>query len=106
NQTAQDWRTRGVTLSPSPELRINSAKGLGLRFFAALRMTFMKSLIGKCTNVLHAGTVRLRKDKAHETTADYSRQMYGLLAVRACLLLRADRDLPTFSFAHPRVHLR
>src|SRR5713101_6711402 len=47
NQTAQDWYSRVVTLS--------EAKGLGIRFFAALRMTFMKSLIVKCTNVLHAG---------------------------------------------------
>jgi len=47
NQTAQDWHTRVVTLS--------EAKGLGIRFFAALRMTFMKNLIVKRTNVLHSG---------------------------------------------------
>ena len=30
-------------------------KGLALRFFAALRMTVLKSYIVKCTNVLHSG---------------------------------------------------
>ena len=47
NQAVQDWHTRVVTLS--------EAKGLGLRFFAMLRMTFLKSFIVKCTNVLHSG---------------------------------------------------
>jgi hypothetical protein len=31
-----------VTLSPSPALRINFAKGLTLRFFSALGMTRLK----------------------------------------------------------------
>jgi hypothetical protein len=52
NQTTKDWYTRSVTLSPSASLRINSAKGLGIRFFAALRMTMPKGRIVKCTNVM------------------------------------------------------
>src|SRR5207249_7412578 len=32
------WHSRSVTLSPSATLRINSAKGLAVRFFAALLM--------------------------------------------------------------------
>src|SRR5207249_1938962 len=34
---------------------LSAAKGLGVRFFAALRMTVLKGLIIKCTNVLHSG---------------------------------------------------
>src|SRR3989442_1239519 len=73
SRTASDSHARVVTPSPSTEpvlsidgacpersrrgLRINSAKGLGVRFFAALRMTVLKSLIVKCTNALHSGLV-------------------------------------------------
>jgi len=47
NQVASDWHTRVVTLS--------EAKGLGVRFFAVLRMTVLKRLIIKRTNVLYSG---------------------------------------------------
>src|SRR2546422_11370451 len=81
SRTASDSHARVVTPSPSTEpvlsivgacpersrrgLRINSAKGLGVRFFAepvlsaveGLRMTVLKSLIVKCTNALHSGLV-------------------------------------------------
>ena len=53
NQTAKDWHSRSVTLSPSATLRINSAKGLAVRFFAALRMTLLNGCVAKCTNVVH-----------------------------------------------------
>src|SRR2546425_9830997 len=43
---------RSVPLSPSATLRINSAKGLTVRFFAALRMTIPNGCIVKCTNVV------------------------------------------------------
>jgi hypothetical protein len=44
NQATRDWHTRTVTLS--------AAKGLGVRFFAALRMTRRRSRVVKCTNVM------------------------------------------------------
>src|SRR5712692_9254188 len=50
NQTTRDWHTRVVTLSPSASLRINSAKGLTVRFFAMLRMTLLNCYIVMCTN--------------------------------------------------------
>ena len=44
NQTTKDWHSRSVTLS--------AAKGLAVRFFAALRMTLLNSCVAKCTNVV------------------------------------------------------
>src|SRR5437667_223210 len=38
---------------------LSAAKGLGVRFFAALRMTVLQGLIIKCTNVLHSGLDKL-----------------------------------------------
>ena len=45
NQTTKDWHSRSVTLS--------AAKGLAVRFFAALRMTLLNGCVAKCTNVVH-----------------------------------------------------
>src|SRR5204863_6441102 len=45
NQTTKDWHSRSVTLS--------EAKGLAVRFFAALRMTLLNGCVAKCTNVVH-----------------------------------------------------
>src|SRR5438093_5527995 len=45
NQTAKDWHSRSVTLS--------EAKGLAVRFFAALRMTLLNGCVAKYTNVVH-----------------------------------------------------
>jgi len=53
NQSTKDWHSRSVTLSPSASLRINSAKGLAVRFFAALRMTLLNGCVAKCTNAVH-----------------------------------------------------
>jgi hypothetical protein len=44
NQTTRDWHSRVVTLS--------EAKGLAVRFFAALRMTLRNSCVAKYTNVM------------------------------------------------------
>src|SRR2546425_6931021 len=45
NQTTKDWHSRSVTLS--------EAKGLAVRFFAALRMTLLNGCVAKYTNVVH-----------------------------------------------------
>ena len=37
---------------------LSATKGLGMRFFALLRMTVLKSLVIKCTDVLHFDLVR------------------------------------------------
>ena len=39
-------------------LRINSVKGLAVRFFAALRMTVLRGSVGKCTNIFKSGLVQ------------------------------------------------
>jgi len=44
NQTTEDWHTNAVTLS--------ATKGLGMRFFATLRMTRPSGHTRKCTNVM------------------------------------------------------
>jgi hypothetical protein len=44
NRTTEDWHTNAVTLSVT--------KGLGMRFFATLRMTRPSGHIVKCTNVM------------------------------------------------------
>jgi hypothetical protein len=66
NQTSRDWHTRVVTLNPSAEpvlsivegLRITSVKGLAVRFFAALRMTWPGGRVGKCTKVMPFGLAK------------------------------------------------
>ena len=40
---------------------MNAVKGFAVRFFAALRMTALKSYIVKCTNVLHSGLADEKK---------------------------------------------
>src|SRR5437867_1949279 len=45
NQITKDWHSRSVTLS--------EAKGLAVRFFAALRMTLLNDCVAECTNVMH-----------------------------------------------------
>src|SRR5213594_1004757 len=50
NQTTKDWHSRSVTLS--------GARGLAVRFFAALRMTLLNGCIAKCTNVVQVDLVR------------------------------------------------
>ena len=44
NQATEDWHTNAVTLS--------ATKGLGMRFFAPLRMTRPSGRRAKCTNVV------------------------------------------------------
>jgi hypothetical protein len=44
NQTTRDWHSRTVTLS--------EAKGLGVRFFAVLRMICSSGRVVKCTIVM------------------------------------------------------
>jgi hypothetical protein len=44
NRTTADWHNRSVTLS--------AAKGLGVRFFAALRMTRVSGRVVECMNVM------------------------------------------------------
>ena len=64
NQTTRDWYTRAVTLSET--------KGLIARFFAefilsaaeGLRMTVLRSLVVRCTNVLPFGLVPRPSDSA------------------------------------------
>src|SRR6266705_2536826 len=63
NQITKDWRSRFVTLSPSASLRINSAKGLAVRFFATLRMTLLRGSVVKHTNVLNSGLVASDGDR-------------------------------------------
>jgi len=44
NRNTKDWHTTAVTLS--------ATKGLGLRFFAPLRMTSLNGYLAKCLNVV------------------------------------------------------
>ena len=55
NQTTKDWHSRSVTLS--------EAKGLVVRFFAALRMTLLNGCVAKCTNVVHFDLVEELENK-------------------------------------------
>ena len=63
NQTTKDWHSKSVTLSPSATLRINSVKGLAVRFFATLRMTLLRGSVVKHTNVLNSGLVASDGDR-------------------------------------------
>src|SRR5438046_3200579 len=90
NQTTKDWHSRSVTLS--------EAKGLAVRFFAALRMTLLNGRVAKCTNVMHFDLVALHQLLRREGTWDdayyatFSHSLRHPLTARISLIKQPHKE--------------